>query len=303
MHAARMKAGGGAFATALAVSLALGPAAHAGNAAAEYTDTVELTFPLKADGDFALRNTNGPFTLTTWDKNEVRIVAEKRMRLDDGAVSWLMRLIGVRGNEIKTDEQARKLFEELAVEVTGDEARREVNTVYPETLSGIQYSVAYTVTAPRAANVSVDTRNGRIRIDGVGGRVAVESTNGSIDLYDVPGETVARSTNGRIAIKESGGNVSARTTNGSINIALQRDVASIDKIHARSVNGSVSVAVPAGAGFDFHGRTVHGSVGCDFDLADARARSKKELEGRAGAGGPRVELQTTNGSLKLEKLD
>ncbi len=269
----------------------------------EYVETIDVTYPMNADGDLEVENTNGSFQLTTWDKNEVHIVAEKRMRLDDGTVSWLLRLIGIRGDDVKTDEDAKKLFEQLNVEVTGTEARREVNTIYPENTHGIQFNVAYTITAPKGVKLRVQTTNGAIRVDDVAGRVDVQSTNGSITLDDVSGAAEARSTNGRIEIEDGGGAIIARTTNGSVNVRTAHDLSGISEIQARSVNGSVRLALPEGLHFDLSAGTVHGSVTSDYELDSVRAQSRKELEGRAGDGGPRVELETTNGSVRITKLD
>jgi len=263
---------------------------------------VDLTLPMNPDGEFSLDNTNGSVEVTTWEKNEIHIVAEKRMRPDDNGLGWLWRMVGLRSESLKTDEAARELFAELKVEVTGDEARREVNTEFPRA-SGVSFSVAYTITAPRGMRLRAVTTNGAIRVEEVEGTVDVQSTNGSITMDDVTGDTEARSTNGRILIDDAGKSVVARTTNGSVTVSLDRDLDEVGEIHLRSVNGRLALALPEGVNFDLSARTVHGRVGSEFDIVQDDDESRRKIEGRHGDGGPQVELETVNGSVRLTKLD
>src|SRR5512140_1055481 len=84
-----------------------------------YNETIDQTFPLVEGGSFTLENKNGAVELTTWDKNEVRVVAEKKMDLDSGGW-WIARLVGFKHSNIQTDAQAKELFAQLSVEFSGD---------------------------------------------------------------------------------------------------------------------------------------------------------------------------------------
>ncbi len=288
------------WAVAAVLALSLGNGVWADSAQNEYKESVELSFPLNPGGEFSLSNRNGPLELTTWEKNEVRIVAEKRMRLEDGAISWLWRLLGLKSEEVKTDEDARKLFAELKIEATGDDVRRDVATVYPESTSGVNFSVAYTVTAPKNVNVRADLTNGAIQLSQVVGDVDVQSTNGSVSLDDVAGRVEARSTNGRVNVDRANGDVVARTTNGSVSVQLADG--SIGAAELKSVNGNVALYVPDGAAFRIEGKTVHGGVSCELPLDAIDEQSNKELRGSAGTGGPLYSLRTTNGSVRVKRI-
>ncbi len=167
----------GGAALAFAVAFAL----HAGAEPAKdsYKETVDKTFALMAGGTFTLENRNGSIELSTWDKDEVRVVAEKQMKIGGG---WrLARLIGIKQSPIETDADAQALFAQLAVEFSGDEKGRTVMTRYPESRD-VNCTVSYRITAPRKTKVDLNTVNGSIQVGGVEGEVAVSTTSGSISI-------------------------------------------------------------------------------------------------------------------------
>jgi hypothetical protein len=262
-----------------------------------YTETLELTFPLNAGGELSLSNKNGSLDISTWAQNEIHIIAEKRMELNGGGW-WLARLIGLKSS-VNTDEEAKKIFSELAIDTKGDESRREVETRYPESTSGLSLSVAYRITVPRSATVRADLTNGAIHIENVEGLVDAQSVNGAVALESVKGAVQARSTNGRVTIEDVSGNVVARTTNGSVSVELADGP--VGDVELRSVNGSVSLEAPEGSGFALEIQTVHGSATCDLPMSVVDEKSRKELRGRVGEGGGSVSLETTNGSASVRR--
>jgi len=286
----------------IAASVALGLVSmltfHAGAEPAKdtYEETIDQTFPLTAGGAFTLENRNGSVEYSTWDKDEVRVVAEKRMQLDGGGW-WITRLIGLRSTNINTDADAKALFAKLTVEFSGDERNRTVATHYPDS-KDVNCSVAYKITAPRKSKVDLDTTNGNVRVRGVEGEAAVSTTSGSVTVDDVSGRVNAVSTNGRVNIEHATGPVTARTTNGSVSVSLSGG-AHLENVEMRSVNGSVHLYVPANAAFSVKAHTVNGSVRCDLPLASVKEQTRKKLDGVVGAGGATVDLSTTNGSVQI----
>jgi len=259
-----------------------------------YEATVDQSFPLKPGASFTLQNTNGSVDVATWDKPEVHIIAEKRMSLDSGGW-WLARLIGLRQTRIETHADAQALFDQLAVEFSGDESRRSVMTRYPDSRD-VNCSVNYRVTVPRATNVDLDTTNGSIHIAGVEGETAVSTTSGSVAVEDVNRRVHATTTNGRVNLQDIAGPVSAKTTNGSVSV---RVASPLQDVEMRSVNGSVTLYVPAESTFAVTARTTNGSVSCDPPLSSVVEQTRKRVEGVVGTGGPHLELSTTNGSVRI----
>jgi len=290
------------FASRIAGCIALGlasvltPDASAAPAKDTYTESIDQSFPLTAGGAFTLENRNGSVEYSTWDKDEVRVVAEKRMELDSGGW-WLARLIGLKQSNIETDDDAKALLATFTVEFSGDEKSRSVMTHYPES-HDVNCSVVYRITAPRKSKVDIDSTNGSIRVNGVEGEAAVSTTSGSVSVSDVSGRVHAVSTNGRVTLERVNGPVIAKTTNGSVSVSVLPD-APIQDIEMHSVNGSVRLYVPGNATFTVNARTVNGSVRCDLPLASINEQTRKHLDGVVGGGGARVDLSTTNGSVQI----
>ena len=261
-----------------------------------YEETVDQTFPLNPDGAFSLTNINGAVTLTAWDKPEVHVVAVKKMKQESDGW-WLSRIIGLKGSSLKTDADAQALFKEFRVEFGGDQAARTVVTRQPRT-QGVNFSVRYEVSAPKGAKISIDTVNSSVEVSGIQAGAKLETTNGAVRVSDARGTLHTQSTNGRVTLEGVAGAIIATTTNGSVSASLRPD-AKLEAIDMSSVNGSVRLSVPASAGFDLTARTVNGSVSCEIPLASISAQTRKRLEAKIGASGPRVELSTVNGSVRI----
>ncbi len=175
-------------------------------------------------------------------------------------------------------------LERIQVEIEGQGERVTVRTRQPRGgfFFGGMGGVEYRIMVPRRANVSVRNVNGRVEVDGVAGRVEAETVNGSVEASHL------------------GSEVRAATTNGSVEVAMDR-VRPSGQNRIRSTNGSVRLVLPRDVGAEIEAHTVNGSVHCDYELASGAELSRRKLEGRIGAGGPRFEIGTVNGSARVER--
>ncbi len=139
----------------------------------------------------------------------------------------------------------------------------------------------YRVSVPRTARVRVGNVNGPVEIKGVEGALEASTVNGSVHVDGAAGE------------------VEASSVNGGVEVALAR-VDPTGRSRLKTTNGTVRLTLPRDASADVEARTVNGSVGCDFDLAEA-TRSRRKIEGRIGSGGARFELRTVNGSVHVDR--
>ena len=105
--------------------------------------------------------------------------------------------------------------------------------------------------------------------------------------------------NGSVDVTGAGGEVEASAVNGSVEVAVAR-VDPSGRSELSTTNGSVRLTLPRDASADVEAHTVNGSVGCDFDLADA-SKSRRKIAGRIGSGGARFELGTVNGSAHIDR--
>ncbi len=234
-------------------------------------ETVEKQFDFDSGGLVTLKNVNGKVAVEGWDKNEVYMVAVKRVKA------------GSR-------EDAQKLMERVKIEIEESNGEIYIRTRLPRKNGnfwdwafgdGASASVRYTLQVPHDCNLRI------------------ESTNGSVEAADVNGDIRLESTNGKIRANDIGGELNAHTTNGSI----KAEMTAIDdsgEMDLTTTNGSIKLYLPANAAFDVKAKTTNGSVDCDFPISvKSHHNKRRRLEGSVNGGGVRLFLETTNGGISI----
>lgn len=142
--------------------------------------------------------------------------------------------------------------------------------------------VRYTLMVPAGVTLEdIDVVNANIHVKGLKGPVNLDAVNGSI---------------------EAEGLVSAGqfdTVNGSIKVSYA-SVASRPNISLDTINGSCTLKLPADAAFDLDAETVNGRISCDFPITLEKT-GRNELRGAVNGGGAKVDLESVNGGLSVEK--
>jgi hypothetical protein len=235
-------------------------------ALADVTATEEFKYPLNEGGRISLDNVNGDIRITGGSGSEVVIVATKRA----GKQDYLDRL-------------------EILIEASEDAIR--IETRHPENAGRMWGwndgggSVSYELSVPSSA-----------RLDGIG------TVNGDIGITGIGGEVRAKTVNGSLALESLAGDARLETVNGAITAAFQT-VGNGQRIAADTVNGKIIVRLPANASAHVTADTLNGSLdGSDFGLEATKGFVGRDLDGRIGAGEARIQLDTVNGSIRIEKL-
>lgn len=181
----------------------------------------------------------------------------------------------------RTDEAARQVLDriEMIEEVSPDRVKVEAPDVRAFRGFGQNVRIAYHVAIPPGLEVSLKTQNGGVRIDQVNGRFTAATTNGSIAGQDVSGTIDASTVNGGInlTLRSLGGDARLVTVNGGIRLDVPADVNA--ELEATAVNGGVTVQ--------------------DRLPLEATERARRRVSGVINAGGPRIEAQTTNGTIRI----
>jgi DUF4097 and DUF4098 domain-containing protein YvlB len=251
--------------------LLVGAAAHA----VTVKDRFDQTVPLRPGSEVRLTNVNGGVTFEAWDRSEVRIEAEKRVKAG-------------------SDEVARKLMSQIRIEVANTASGLRIDTRLPKREEGgilaqlfngsgdVNMDVSYRIHVPRHVGLDVESSNGAI---------AVTGTQGNAHL---------KSSNGRITVAGLAGSLQAETSNGAIDAELT-DLASGD-LSLESSNGGVAVRLPRDARFSVDAATSNGSVRSDFPVEGGQAGKRSRLKGEVNGGGSRLYIRTSNGSVNIRSL-
>lgn len=180
------------------------------------------------------------------------------------------------------------------------------------------------VLVPSAVGVTVETSNGNVLVEGLGGGVNAEtsngdivvkghegpvvasSSNGNIEVAGAPGPADIETSNGTVRVTGAAGRVDAETSNGGIRVELAPD--NPGPVHLDTSNGTVVLAVGAGFAGVVEAETSNGSVRFG-DFGDAFGFNVLELEDDESRvvfkseGAEASTIENSNGSITVQPLD
>lgn len=223
------------------------------------------TYTLGAGGRVEIVNVNGKIKVEAGQGNTVDVTAIKKAR---GATSDAAKAALERATFVEDSSSGN-------VRVETKIARTE-GIVF----NGGNLQVEYRVKVPAGAEVKFTTVNGGIEVTGLQGRVTAETTNGGVTGRDLSGQVDASTTNGGLDIdlaRVADGGVKLECVNGGIELRLPRDA-----------KASISASISNG-GIDTGGLQIESNG----------ENTRRRLDGRLNGGGPKVQIEGTNGGIKL----
>jgi hypothetical protein len=139
-------------------------------------------------------------------------------------------------------------------------------------------SITYEITVPPNTRLTTVSRSAAQTITSIAGSVAATTRSGSI------------------AIEGAGGPLRLESRSGDVTIA--GEPRGSWEIQTRS--GDVELRIPPATGFDLSVASRSGDIQTGRVLSTSSRLSRNRLEGRVGAGGPRVDVATRSGSIRFE---
>ena len=283
---------------------------------ARYHEDFHYSYPQSSGGRLSLDNFNGSVEITGWDQNTVDVSGTKYA---------------------DTEERLR----EISIEASNSGNSVQIRTVHPVYTHG-NMGAKYVIRVPRQTELNeIRSSNGSMRIEGINGNAVLHTSNGSVRLSSIHGDVDATSSNGGVEVKDVNGrmsfhtsngsvhadgvegSVTARTSNGGLQIRL-RNTSPSNPIRLESSNGSVdleleraqagdvivstsngpiTLRMPADANAVLSAHTSgHDRIYSDFGVTMHGQISPSRLEGNIGSGGPRIELATSNGTIRVLRL-
>jgi DUF4097 and DUF4098 domain-containing protein YvlB len=277
-----------------------------------YNRDFHYSYPCAAGSRVSVETFNGSVEISSWDEATIEIDGTKygpsqaaadslRIDIDRGAGTVAIR--AVRPVERRNNQGAR-----FAIKVP--------RTVVLERITASNGAIT---TADGVGPSHFRTSNGAVRVERLHGRLDVETSNGSIDLTDVEGDAQLQTSNGTVDVRALRGSLDATTSNsaitaqidrsssdiratssnGSITLELPQDFAA--GVRAHTSNSSITVHLPPAANAHVIASTNNDSISSEFEMTVHGVTSKNHLEGDIGKGGPLVDLDTSNGSIRILK--
>ena len=191
---------------------------------------------------------------------------------DDGKVE----VRAERSARGQTIEAAKENLQRIEIVEEAASDRVRIETRHPRMRSG-GTEVKYFIKLPRNLRVRLNTVNGHVEVDGVG-RAILNTVNGPI--------------NGR---RLTGG-AEAETVNGGVHL----EFASLDEgLKVETVNGGIEIGVPASAKADISARWTNGGIEVNGLQVETLEKERRRFTGRMNGGGARIDIETTNGGIRL----
>ena len=262
-----------------------------------YHEDFHYSFPQGAGGRLSVDNFNGSVEITGWDQNSVDISGTKY-----------------------ADSESR--LRDIRIDASHSGNAVTVRTIHPEFDHHGNMGAKYVIRVPRQTELDhVRSSNGGLRVDTVDGNVTIETSNGSVHIGDIHGNVDAHTSNGSLDIRRVDGRmtfhtsngsvraenirggVHATTSNGSVDLEFDSAQTQANDVVASTSNGGITVRLPALTNATVSAHTSgHDRIYSDFDVTVHGSLAKYRLEGNIGnGGGPRIDLSTSNGNIKLLK--
>ena len=269
-------------------------------------------YPCAPDSHVSVETFNGSVEVSSWEENTIEIdgtkygptqTAADTLRIDIDRSSGSIAIRAVRPVERRNNQGAR-----FSIKVP--------RTVVLERITASNGAIH---TVDGAGPSHFRTSNGSVHVEGLHGRLDAETSNGRIELASVDGDAQVKTSNGNVEVRELRGSLDATTSNSSINADIDRATRDIRAntnngsirldlppdfsagVHAHTSNSSIAVRLPASTNAHVIASTSNDSISSDFEMTVHGAIGKTHLEGDIGRGGPLVDLDTSNGSIRIQK--
>ena len=225
---------------------------------------------LDAGEAIEIKGINGDISVTRASGSEIEVVAEARGRKSEASTVRIERVDHADGITF------------CAVYPTPEGER--VNECAPGSAGRMNtrnndVSVDFEIRLPANLDFIGRTVNGEVFADGLGGDVTAETVNGDIEVST---EGFAR----------------AETVNGDIDIEMGASDFS-EGAGFSTVNGSITLDVADGVDADVDASWLNGGFESDLPFTLDGRIGKHSARGMLGDGGPTLELETVNGSIRI----
>ena len=274
---------------------------------------IDTVVSFSANGTVDLSLISGSMKLSTWNRNQVRVVAsttgEPSLQFD------------ATGSQLSL-EQVKNSWRSGRDD--GNTGRATYDVTVPAGVRATLSAISGSVDASGIrGHLEVSNVSGSVNVREIGSSLSVESVSGAVTAANVASDVRIENVSGRISLANTRGALSVETVSGSIVI----DGATGQRVHATTVSGSIDftgVIFPTGRyEFETHSgganlalagnsnaavsvETFSGSVRNDFPGVVRRRNADPEddrtnFDYVIGQGAGRVRVETFSGSVHISQ--
>lgn len=262
---------------------------------------MDTTFAVSGSGQLDLQNHEGTVTVSTWDRDELRV----RANWDDGRRPVSIRNAGTT----------------VRVRVAGEYGlpRVEFDITAPRGMSIALQGVELGVTIDGSrGNISVNSVEGQIDVVGGSGNVAIQAVDGDITVREARGNIAVHAIEGNVSVVDSRGTLRVESVDGDVQLlnidsenvgvnVVDGDVTFRGAIHdggryfMSTHDGDLDITVPSDANARVSIATFDGELVSDIPIQIEGDFSQKRFSFTLGTGRALIELSSFDGVIRLNK--
>jgi hypothetical protein len=285
------------------------------DASDRFQEDFQYTYDLKPGGRLSVESFNGTIEILGWEKDSVQVTGTK-------------------------SAARQELLKEIQIEAKSADNAVTIRAIRPHDRHG-SMGAKFMIRVPRQVqlerivssngqirvediqgNAHLETSNGGIRLRQFDGRLDARTSNGGIEADSIGGDAIVHTSNGGIRLERVAGSVEASTSNGGVHVRMGKpkpndrlsfassngnievELESLDnnEIHASTSNAAITLRMPATIKARLRASTSNSAITSDFDVSTHGTITKNRLEGDINGGGPLLDLNTSNGSIRIQKL-
>ena len=139
-----------------------------------------------------------------------------------------------------------------------------------------------------SGKIILRTSNGGVNLNNISGNISATTSNGGVTAGKINGELKIGTSNGSVRLDDVSGSVNAKTSNGGVTVTM---MSVSDYVTLSTSNGNINLSVPAERGYDLKAKAKRIETS---GLANFSGKmDNKNLDGRIGNGGAKIELSTS----------
>ncbi len=165
--------------------------------------------------------------------------------------------------------------------------------------TGWSGEVRFQVQVPAGLVINAVTHNGEIEVRDTTAACDLKTHNGRLIVDGGKDVLKAHTHNGRVEVASQATRMDVSSHNGSVTIDASKCPTLGGKIGCH--NGSIKIAMGENTASDVSVCTQNGRISCDVPWRVSSSKSKNRIQGSFGEGGPSLDVQAHNGSVKIVK--
>lgn len=262
---------------------------------------VDTTFAVRAGQRLLVDTFSGDVTVRTWSRDAVRLAAShsRRTRVEVSSSSSEVRVSshGRMGPGSAQFDLAIPHWMPIAVQgvhtdisIEGTRGEVKAQTVHGDVfvLGGGNF-------------ISLSSVDGLVRVVGARGRVQASSVNEAVELSEIVGDITAESVNGNVVlVRPDSKSIEASTINGGVLFDGETKSGGVYSLSTH--NGGIMVGLPDKPDVSVSVSTFGGNFSTFLPIQVTETKRHKPISFVLGSGDAQLELESFQGSIRLEKL-